>query len=280
MTPHRLPTERRKAKRLSVVLGGVIATYSLLVSNPIALTAGGGLPGKAFSRGEAASCIALPRTQLYVYGVAYQAGTVKVIVGGTLPGGETFAWGYQCLGDPSMTQTQLDSFQGGFVAALTNNFLTTGVKALFSTNTTYRSVKSYLYGGGSNTILQSLTNITPVSGSSASAALPNQCAIVVTLKSGIPGRSNRGRAYLPMGCAGILANDGQLTSTQAGTIATAFASMLTAVKSGIAPIQPVVASPTHGSSKNLVSVSVDTRFDVQRRRARSQVADSVAQASI
>lgn len=280
MTPHRNPTERRKPKRLSLVLGGVIASYSLLTSNQIGLPVVGGLPGNAFRVSAANTTVALVGGELYVYDVTYQAGTVKFIIGGTLAGGETFAWGYQCLGDPGMSQSALDSFNGAASAALTNNFLTTAVKALIPTTTVYRSVKTYLYGGGTSTILQSINNLTPVAGTGASAPLPNQCALVVTLKSGIPGRSNRGRSYLPLGCAGVITGDGQLSAANAQVVATAFASMLSAMKTGIAPIPPVISSSTKSASKPITSVSVDTKFDVQRRRARSQVADSIAFANV
>ena len=53
---------------------------------------------------------------------------------------------------------------------------------------------------------------TPVVGSSTSGPLPLRTAMVCSLRSDVPGRSGRGRNYIPVSCGGM-GTDGRFTLT-------------------------------------------------------------------
>lgn len=207
-------------------------------------------------------------------------GTVKMVVSGTLPGGEIFSHGYQLNGNSGWSQTQLDAVLGVAVGGLTNNFLTTSVKAFFSTQTVWTKVRAYLIGAGGATILQSESATLNLAGTAAASPTPNQCALVATLLTGFPGRSKRGRSYLPGPSAGILAA-GQISQANAQTIAAAFAAWMTFHRDHPTnPAAPVVASATLSATLPMVQVRVDTRLDVQRRRAGKQTITGVGLATV
>jgi hypothetical protein len=211
----------------------------------------------------------------------YPSGTIKTVIGGTLPGGEVFAFGWQNRAVGVSTQTDLNMVNGQTNAALANNFLTTSVKALFSTQVVFTRVTNYLYTGGSSASLVSVS--TPsIAGTSAVAGMPNQCAVVVTLETGVPGRSNRGRAYLPPVNVGLInAGTVQLSSATCTTLANAFASMLTALHDDSSPNGvPAVASALKGAIRDITAVRVDSIIDTQRRRRNKLVPQASIEASV
>lgn len=203
----------------------------------------------------------------------YPAGTIKAIIGGTLPSGEEFAWGFQMENGVGTTQLVLDELAGSVSAAVANNLLTPTVKGYYNVNVVFTTVTLYLYAGGTDAQLISTTGIPDGAGTNANAPVPNQCAIVVTLNTGVPGRSNRGRSYLPCVAANQVGADTQLSQTVCTTLAQAYASMLEAIATGSpADAVPAVASATKGASRPIVSVTVDSKIDTQRRRARNEQA--------
>jgi hypothetical protein len=197
----------------------------------------------------------------------YGAGTAKFIFSGTLQGGEVFAHGFQ--GNMQLSETQADFVaQTANVAALfQSSFLTTAVRAFFHTATVWTTCTGYYYAGGKNAALTAVAPIATGAGTTAGSPLPNQLAMVATLLTGIPGRVNRGRSYLPAPNALQISN-GQLPTATATTLATQFAAFLTALKAANnGAIIPVVASHTMGTFHEIKSVRVDTKLDTQRRRA-------------
>lgn len=202
--------------------------------------------------------------------------TVKAIVSGTLPNNEIFAFGFQLDGSGITGQLSLTNLLGVVSASLTNNFLTTGVKALFPSSVTFTTVSLYYYTGGSTAALQAQNAGINTAGTSGSNALPNQCALVVTLQTGVPGRTKRGRSYLPTLAVNAITANGQLTSPTCTLIANAFAAFLEGIKTATNGAQPVVASARSSAKTNITSVRVDSLIDTQRRRRNK----SLPQASI
>nr|CRY97218.1 hypothetical protein [uncultured prokaryote] len=105
---------------------------------------------------------------------------------------------------------------------------------------------------------------------------PLQQALVVTTETDRSGSSYRGRFYLP--ATGIVPTNGHLLSATAlGQVATGglqtivnFMDALRASPAGDGS-RAVVYSPTKGLVTPITSMSIDNKFDVQRRRAMSQV---------
>lgn len=197
----------------------------------------------------------------------YPAKTIKTVIGGTIGAQEIFAFGFQLDGSNVSGQVDLDGVNGACVAALTNNFLVSATLDLFAQAVTFDSVRNYLYTGGTTASLVSESTGINKHSAVAQVALPNQCAVVVTLETGTPGRSHRGRAYLPPVNINALRQDGQLLSSACTQLANSFASMLKALHDDPAPVgRPVVASATKGSMTTVNQVRVDSIVDTQRRR--------------
>jgi hypothetical protein len=108
----------------------------------------------------------------------------------------------------------------------------------------------------------------PVAGTGINST-PAQCAVVVTLRSSIPGRSHRGRLYWPAEGQAFTAG-GQLSSTVQGlynTGAQAFShKIVTEMAAQSISASWCVYSPTLGILTPLSSISVGSRIDTQRRR--------------
>jgi hypothetical protein len=199
--------------------------------------------------------------------MALPANTIKTVISGTLAGGEQFAFGFQAQGNSDDAQFALTQYQGVVVGALNGNLLTTSVLALFPTSTVFTTVTSYLYKGGTGAAFTVQTSLSGKAGTASSSALPNQCAIVVSLLTGIPGRSTRGRAYLP-GFASVSMGGvtGQLQTGGVAQVCNAFAAMLSGIKDTTNGRSPVIASATHGLMTPITGVAIDTIVDTQRRR--------------
>ena len=112
-------------------------------------------------------------------------------------------------------------------------------------------------------------------GTSTAGTLPNQCCCVMTLLTGVAGRSQRGRIYFPAGGLAISPTDGQFSSTQSG-LRSGFAAWVLGTAGLVQGWAPYVVSQTQTSSLSVVQVKVDTRPDIQRRRANRQAATSAA----
>lgn len=213
--------------------------------------------------------------------MAYSPGVIKTVVGGTLPSGEAFAFGWQMLADPATGQNALNQINGSCVAALTNNFLTVPVKALFPNTVRFQTLRNYLYIGGITAALVSESTGINIPGNSSTVSLPMQCAEVVTLETGVPGRRNRGRAYLPPVAQANFTAAAQLDAASCTTLANAFADMLTAINGNATPdVTCVVASATGSSTRNITRVHVDSIIDTQRRRRNKALPSSSIAAAV
>lgn len=211
----------------------------------------------------------------------YAPGTVKIILGGTIVGGEQFAHGYQVLVDPGMGQTDLTKLVGEATGALTGSFLVTATKALFSTLTVYQSVRAYLYTGGSSAAKVAENLTLNIAGTGVGGSLPPQIATVVSIESGVPGRSNRGRSYLPPLANAVLQANSQLASSACTQLANSFAAMLTSMNAVTDPdCTVVIGSSTKGATVPVNAVRVDSILDTQRRRRNKIVPAASISASV
>lgn len=201
-------------------------------------------------------------------GVAY----VRLTASGRIAGTQSWSTGISVsVTGGTVTQSQLNALLATFVTAFTalwNTGTTLALKAANGSDVDLRSFRAYLYGpSGGTAALQAATDITPIPGTKATNLLPTQTALVATLLSGFPGRSNRGRMYLPWTGGGL---DGthQVTSSDTTAISNAVGAMLTAVNAGVGsgPFGRVVIAGLRGVV-DVTSVRVDSEPDIQRRRA-------------
>lgn len=156
------------------------------------------------------------------------------------------------------------------VAEMLSTWWNASVKPLQGANTTLREI--YLTGqnaadGASYTYTTGL----PVDGTLSGEALPNNCALVVSLRTEKRGRSYRGRVY-HMGITEGVCNGNQVTDTYANNVVSAYDALIS--DAATAGFNLVVCSRRSGNAPRASGVLttvidallVDTVIDSQRRR--------------
>jgi hypothetical protein len=141
----------------------------------------------------------------------------------------------------------------------------------FCTGTRWNKVSVYEL----DTISQPAVDVAEASlnlvGTNSTDPLPPQVAVCVTLQTGRPGRSYRGRHYL----GGLPENKceppGKLVATSRTAIANFYSAWMGSVNSAIDSRLCVVLSPTLNIGTPITAVSVGDIYDTQRSRRDSQV---------
>lgn len=210
----------------------------------------------------------------YTARVSIPPNSARIVFSGALPGGEVWSSGFwmaTVTGD-FINQAGLDSMvmaaSAQFGETSSTGVLRTAAADIWNLQTTWTKTTGYLYTGAATAAYISEHTLgTPLAGS-AGHNLPNQCTTVLSLRTGLPGRSNRGRMYVP--CTGaLLGNDGELSSAVTTELSGHAGSSFTALNElGYAPA--AVVSGTHTTHRAITDVIVDSRVDIQRRRANSQ----------
>lgn len=202
---------------------------------------------------------------------------------GRLPGGEIWEAGFWMAGglpssdDAAQAQAQL--VLAVFVSESDPPVIPELQANWWNAQTFLDGMRCYAYptGGPSATYSGEYRLPSPLQGASANR-VPNQVAVVASLRTGASGRKNRGRIYFPATGANFSATaqygPGNV-STLAGDIAAAFAD-LDASSAGT----PSVVSFAGSAHRPITSVVIDTRADIQRRRANKQTIDSAATAPV
>lgn len=203
----------------------------------------------------------------------YPAGVVHVILHGTAPGGEIWETGFWMsntgVTDASLANALANIIAGTLSASDDSGAMLALANLAWSAYTTWTSVRVYGYTGGSNkaAFVGEYTLTTPINGS-GNPTVPNQVCVVLTLRTDLAGRSHRGRMYLPLSKFDA-SPSAQLTAgfcaSVAGYWATAFGDIN---KSDTGRI--VVVSSLLGAYTPVTVVSMDTRLDIQRSRAKQQ----------
>lgn len=206
---------------------------------------------------------------------------IRSTITGSLPGGDIFECSQWFDGTAIGNDfTKFQAFAGVVVGSITGNLLTTAVKALYNVGVTFDKLDCYGYpNGGPHAGLHWQVAI-GAAGSSSTLALPNQVATVVTLLTGRPGRSYRGRTYLPPVHTAAMLGTNQLSTANATTLANAYAGYLQGVHDSSSGAPAVVSSSKLGAMTLINAVQVDTVFDTQRRRRNKVVAAGKPQAAV
>lgn len=241
----------------NIFLGSVLLDRAILV--PIRLIHSRDTPTPALA-GTALHSGTLP-------GMGIPAGVSRWVLRGHLTGGEIFETGYWTQ---NAFTTPTDANAGCATAAA--NAVTDLAGPLFGKITAdcgYDEVRVYSYpsGGPSATIIGSAT-ITGGTGGGTSPVLPLQTAVCVTLRTALAGRAHRGRMYFPMNVGTLTAH--QMSSADTTAIANGVATFLGRYSAALGPV--VVSQIGAGAKTPITTVTVDSKPDVQRRRAARLVA--------
>lgn len=192
----------------------------------------------------------------------------KFVVYGTLASGaQDVSYGVWCnIADVDFIgQAALDTITDT-VAALFDTFHdTSSVAAFYSSTDQFVGVKSYAYFTDSTSAdLQSSALFAAPRAGSGTANHPKETSLVVSERTNQPGRSGRGRFYLP--ACGIALTAGGLvaSSTAVDDLGDAAITLFDALSAALAI--PVVASFTKGQTYNITRLEIDNKPDTQRRR--------------
>lgn len=202
--------------------------------------------------------------------------SLRVVFSGFVVTGQSWScslW-FRTIAAGLMTQTELNTANGDLGDAAVGSWATLA-SALWPSSTTLTKCTTYVYPNNTVTASKVSTPHTLAAAGSTTTTMPPQCAVVASLRSEVPGRSGRGRIYIPYTLAG-LASDGQIASTKVDNVANAVAAMIgdmnaLSLPGGLTPVC-CVASFTKQEQPTVVSVVVDSIVDTQRRREGSMVA--------
>lgn len=190
---------------------------------------------------------------------------------GTLPGGDIFnfsLWANEAPADQAATQAQADAFATEFKVSPGTNV---SAWQICSTTTTFSGVRVYSYldtTGKATHIADSA--IGQAGTASSGSTLPNQCCVVVTLKSAVAGRRSQGRIYLP--CTNQALSSPPALSTAIVTgLANWMADLIHRLNSHIGSQKIGVLSQVGATFQPFTTVKVDSKIDIQRRRANKGV---------
>lgn len=204
--------------------------------------------------------------------MAYKTGIVKLITQGTIASTQDFSFGL-CfdtggLGAPSFSdlQTWLSA-----VGPATTAFAT-AINGMSSTAVTYSTLRAEYYAGGNTASLIANFGLGgPVTGVNAPTN-SSRAALVASLITNRPGRSYRGRIYVPCLVPSLTASTRVPNTTQNG-LRNALRTYCKAVEAtplttSTGPQNPalVVASKLLGSAQPVTGIRTDDLLDTQRRR--------------
>lgn len=156
--------------------------------------------------------------------------------------------------------------------------------ATFGVGTTVTNVTARRINPSGVTIEQAEASPNAPASGSGGPILPPQCSVVVTLLTDRPGRTGKGRIYLPaLGSAA--STIGRIGATQRTAILNGMAALITGINSDLAggssgdTARIAVQSQAALVASDVVAVRVGDVFDTQRRR-RADLVENYAVAAV
>ena len=201
------------------------------------------------------------------------ANSSRVVLSGKLAGGEIWSTGFWITGADITSQGDATAQAQLLLEALgdadASGAMTITLNDWMANSCTWDRVTVYAYAGGSSQseYIGEAVN-TPTKQGGLGQRVPNQVAMVLSLRTGRPGRRYRGRMYLPAG--GITLNsDGEIGSNSMQPVLDGWTVFFSRWNQGQAG-QIVVMSTTGSVVTPVTSLILDSRPDIQRRRANRQ----------
>jgi len=204
----------------------------------------------------------------------------RVAIRGTLNASETFQFGFHVtdglLIDAS-AQDVADSVRDSFSDQWDVLVGSQTPQSIYPTTTVFTGVTAYELDeetGSATDVAEA--GFTGVAGTSSNPALPPNVAMCVSLLTGAPGRSKRGRLYMPAPQRDIVATGGLIPAVTQTTLATFWRETLEGINGGTLGFECVVYSRALSASRRITQVRVGQVFDSQERRRRSLVDTGVS----
>lgn len=212
---------------------------------------------------------------------------MRLIINGGLPGGEKWSCSFSLAGNQdssvNQSQQQMNDMLAQFLPDAVTWIQATGSK--FSREVSLQRIDLRALDAEGRTIR--LAQITPTSSTvgPSTTSMPNQCAVVLSQISGLPGARGRGRAYLPCLATGP-DTGGRISAADRTSILTNARTMLIAAEAayiangGVQPGGLVVASGVGAGQNNKVTrLRVGDVIDTQRRR-RDALVEAYSEAAL
>jgi len=193
---------------------------------------------------------------------------VKCVVSGTMADGVqdmSFGFWLHVSDADFITQATLNDITSDVETAVAAFLGTSSVAKFYTAIDEFTKVTCYSYNDGSVSadLVSELLFGSPLAGS-GTANHPKETCLVVSLRSLTPGRSGRGRFYLPATGIAMDATGQTSSSTDIDNLASAAKTMFDALIAN--DYEPVVASFTKSAAYPVATIVVDNRPDTQRRR--------------
>jgi hypothetical protein len=197
------------------------------------------------------------------------ANTLRVALVGQLPNGENFQTGFWLSYTGAIAAGSMQGIADAIAAAFVAN--SSFIRAMTTPTTIYQAIRVYRYTAAgpapADAIAEAEINLPGLV--TGNFLHPLQIALVATLRTGSVGRRYRGRMYFPL-------NAGDLPGHQASQVlidglADNVADWFNAINiSDSAQMEVVVMSEVGSMTNEVTQIDVDSRCDVQRRRANQE----------
>lgn len=207
-----------------------------------------------------------------------QGGVVRFVFSASNTGGEVINTGFWVfLNTSTPSQADLDTLTTD--AATLWNVQSALLQGFCYAGVSWQQVKSYYYDGtGPGAALQSVKPLLANAGTQITGGSPIDTCLVVSLRTGLPGRTKRGRMYLPLHSA-VSATSGQVPAATCTAFSNAVAGTFNSWN-GAHPGFVSVVSRTSTSSAAVTQCQTNSVTDVQRRRENKLVPNNNALATV
>lgn len=196
--------------------------------------------------------------------MAIPAQTIRLVAAGSLPSGEVFNTGLWCT-STAVIESGPELVLALAVPQVAFNTFFAALAGVFTSGVVPTELLGYYYSAGEFGDTAEFSASVPLDNppGTGSIRLPDQVATVVSLRTGLAGRSFRGRMYLPLNGLSLDAN-AQLSSSSIGLVADAAKDLVDDINAG--GLEVVVMSATQTLTTPVTSIIVDSILDTQRRR--------------
>jgi hypothetical protein len=194
---------------------------------------------------------------------------IRVTFIGAGPQTEVFNTGFWINTNGSTyTSTELNTLATAIRDAWVTNCRATWCSLMHS-DQQWKEVRTYWYNGGPTPNQAQAVGVSTITGAAGTISTKTSLAhaLVATLKSNFAGRSYRGRMYLPATGYGYQTGTWTYSTTGLQAVADSVGNLFGTINGWASPIRDVViVSPLKTATSKVVSVVVDDKPDIQRRR--------------
>lgn len=202
--------------------------------------------------------------------MAIPNGVTRIVLSGAMPGGEIWSSGFWLDGNPPVDDDAADILAGIIAGFLTASTFDAAFAGANSSDTTLTEVSVYGYPlGGPNATSVGRAAVTGVAGTATVGLMPDQVCTVLTLLTGNASRRGRGRMYLPATCLN-LSSSHQIPSAIMAAWTAGAKDFFDRINADGAIGDVAVVSIAGSATRVVTDVRMDSRVDIQRRRADQQ----------